>query len=187
MKISFTFLFLFFSFSLIADDISDFEIEGMSVGDSALNFFTKKHIEDNKFDYPNKKFMIVQNNGPLFFEKYDAVDFHYKTGDPNYIIQNISGIIFYNNNFDACNNQLDNIVEELSETFNLKKSDKFVEKFLGDKSGKSKFSEVYFELKSGFAVVQCYDFAEDYNSHDFLTVALDNFEINTWLSNEAWK
>jgi len=172
---------------VVAEDISDFEIEGMSVGDSALNFFTKKHIENNTFDYPNKKFMLVQNDGPLFFETYDAVDFHYKTDDPNYIIQNISGIIFYNNNFDECNNKLDIIVEELSEVFNLKESDKFFEKFSGDKSGKSKFSEMYFELKSGFALVQCYDFATDYDSSDFLNVALDNFEINTWLSDEAWK
>ena len=184
-KLLMLFVLLFSSF-VFADDISDFKIEGMSVGDSALNFFTKKHIEDNTFDYPNKKFMIVQNDGPLFFKKYDAVDFHYKTDDPNYIIQNISGIIFYNN-FDECNNKLDIIVEELSEVFNLNKSKKFFEKFSGDKSGKSKFSEVYFELKSGFAVVQCYDFDEDYNSPDFLTVALDNFEINSWLSNEAWK
>ncbi len=183
-------LTIFFVLSLssigFAEDISDFEIEGMSVGDSALNFFNKKHIDDNTFDYPSKKFMLVQNDGPLFFETYDAVDFHYKTDDPNYIIQNISGIIFYNN-FDECNKKLDIIVEELSEVFNLKASDKYFEKYKGDKSGKSKFSEVYFELKSGYAVVQCYDFAEDYNSPDFLNVALDYFEFNTWLSDEAWK
>ena len=28
-----------------ADDISDFEIEGMSIGDSALDFFTEEHIK----------------------------------------------------------------------------------------------------------------------------------------------
>ena len=37
-------LILTFSFQSLskADDIRDFEIEGMSIGDSALDFFTKK-------------------------------------------------------------------------------------------------------------------------------------------------
>ena len=30
-----------------ADDIRDFEIEGMSIGDSALDFFSKEEIENN--------------------------------------------------------------------------------------------------------------------------------------------
>ena len=31
-----------------ADDIRDFEIEGMSIGDSALNFFSKKDLISNQ-------------------------------------------------------------------------------------------------------------------------------------------
>ena len=40
-----------------ADDIKDFEIEGISIGDSLLDYFSKKEILDNsKADYESKKF-----------------------------------------------------------------------------------------------------------------------------------
>ena len=43
MKILLKFLVLliFFQSSTIADDISEFEIEGMSIGDSALKYFSE--------------------------------------------------------------------------------------------------------------------------------------------------
>ena len=53
-KILLTLFVLFFSSSVFGEDISDFEIEGMSIGDSALNFFTKKHIEDNTVTHGSK-------------------------------------------------------------------------------------------------------------------------------------
>ena len=31
-----------------ADDISDFQIEGMSIGDSALDYFSKKELKNKK-------------------------------------------------------------------------------------------------------------------------------------------
>ena len=43
-----------------ADDIRDFEIEGISIGDSALDFFTKNEIDNSQnVKYPNKKFYSV--------------------------------------------------------------------------------------------------------------------------------
>ena len=51
-------LILIFSFQswTKADDISDFQIEGMSIGDSALDYFSEKEINDSKkTPYENKK------------------------------------------------------------------------------------------------------------------------------------
>ena len=36
-----------------ADDISDFEIEGMSIGDSMLDYFSKSEINNNLATYYN--------------------------------------------------------------------------------------------------------------------------------------
>ena len=56
-------IFFLSSPSVFADDISDFEIEGISIGDSLLDYMTEeeilKEIERNKNDYyylnePNK-------------------------------------------------------------------------------------------------------------------------------------
>ena len=66
MKKLLTLLFSFFllsSPSVFADDISDFQIEGISIGDSLLDYMTKgeilEEIEENKDTYihlkePNK-------------------------------------------------------------------------------------------------------------------------------------
>ena len=35
-----------------ADDIRDFQIEGMSIGDSLLDYFDKERIESYKTPYP---------------------------------------------------------------------------------------------------------------------------------------
>ena len=51
-------LILTFSFQNLAkaDDISDFQIEGMSIGDSLLDFFNEKKILKNKVDwYENRE------------------------------------------------------------------------------------------------------------------------------------
>ena len=48
-----------------ADDIRDFEIEGMSLGDSALNFFTKSEIDKSVEEmpqYPNDEYKIAYIN-----------------------------------------------------------------------------------------------------------------------------
>ena len=63
-----------------ADEINEISIEGISVGESALKYFSKKDIKNNSWDYyKNKKFTPVQNKGYSFFKQYDAVDFDFKT------------------------------------------------------------------------------------------------------------
>ena len=49
MRIFFiTFIFIFsFQYLTKADDIRDFEIEGISIGDSLLNFFSEEQIMSN--------------------------------------------------------------------------------------------------------------------------------------------
>ena len=55
MKILLTLFVLLFSSSVFADDISDFQIEGISVGNSALDYMSekeiKKEIKDTRFMY----------------------------------------------------------------------------------------------------------------------------------------
>ena len=60
MRIFLSVLILIFSFqsSTKADDIRDFEIEGMSIGDSALDHFTKQEIEKNIRGYFNNQYKL---------------------------------------------------------------------------------------------------------------------------------
>ena len=62
MRIFLTALVLIFSLQswAKADDIRDFEIEGMSVGDSLLNYFSKEQIKKNisGAQYDDKEFIL---------------------------------------------------------------------------------------------------------------------------------
>ena len=48
-------LSLLLSVASKADDISNFEIEGISIGDSALDHFNINQIKNNSWDYYKKK------------------------------------------------------------------------------------------------------------------------------------
>ena len=52
LKILISVLILIYNFQLLAkaDDINDFQLEGMSVGDSLLNFMSISEINSNTFE-----------------------------------------------------------------------------------------------------------------------------------------
>ena len=60
MKIILKFFVLLFSSSLLANDISDYEIEGISIGDNLLNYFSINEIENatDTYYYKNKKYVF---------------------------------------------------------------------------------------------------------------------------------
>ena len=77
-----------------ADNIRNFQIEGMSIGDSALNYFSEKEIKKNiRKAYKKKDFTHVENNNYPFFKTYYAVDINFKTGDPEYKIQSLVALL----------------------------------------------------------------------------------------------
>ena len=53
-----------------ADDIRDFQIEGMSIGDSLLDYFSENQILDNKKDwYEDKSYAYTSFTEIKFLEK----------------------------------------------------------------------------------------------------------------------
>ena len=166
MKKLSTYLFLIlFSFqaSSLADDIRDFQIEEMSVGDSLLDYFSKKEIKDNTNInyYTNNKYTSVEFFGLPAFKIYDTVGFNYKTDDKKYIIDAIRGVLFCEKNIEKCNKKQKEIDLELSKMF--KKSQREVDKgkHSADKSGKSTFSHINFWLTSGDVVtIELIDWSE---------------------------
>ena len=88
------FLVLNFQTSSKADDIRDFEIEGMSIGDSMLKFMSKNEILKSKRNYfdSKRKYYTIDYNKNL--NTYETIDIYLKTDNQNYIIKNIIGFIF---------------------------------------------------------------------------------------------
>ena len=79
MKKLSTYLFLIlFSFSApsFADDIRDFQIEGMSVGDSLLDYFSEEKINANRPVYFEEAAFVPVRIYSQNFKVYDEVIFY---------------------------------------------------------------------------------------------------------------
>ena len=100
-----------------ADDIRDFQIEGMSIGDSLLDYFSEEKIKQNerKTTYKNKKFVkygFVEST----FNTYESLKIYLKTNDKKYIVKSISGL-FIIDNINECLEKRDSIAKEIDFLF----------------------------------------------------------------------
>ena len=100
-------LILTFSFQTLikADDIRDFEIEGMSVGDSLLDYFSEEEINDNLKDvnYPSDKYLLFEiYKVDHQLSQYDAMLVHFKKNDKKYIVYSLSGVMEFAENIQGC-------------------------------------------------------------------------------------
>lgn len=174
-----------------ADDIREFEIEGISIGDSLLNHFSETELNNQKKNwYPSKKFYVIylpknsnKNN------MYDAVGASLKNNDNKYKTYSISGIIFFDNNIDECNSLKDDIVSDLSKLFQntTEKVDEGTFTLNSDTSGKSTANTFNFEFKSGDLIsVQCYDWSNEMKYSDRLKVTIVAKEYNEFTLNEVY-
>jgi len=174
-----------------ADDIRDFQIEGMSIGDSLLDYFSEDEIKSNVFktSYKSKKYTKVEfYNGSKF---YDGFQFLFKKNDKKYIIHSLSAHLKYKHNIEDCLKKQDEIIEEVSMLFKNTKTERITLTHAADKSGKSKIYVYFFFFNSGAAArIDCNDFSKKistkYGWIDNLRVGLMSSEFRRWLNNEAY-
>jgi len=171
----------------MADDIRDFEIEGISIGDSLLNFYSQnqiiENIDPNVFKDTDGKFKTTGFYGS--FNEFDGIQFTFKPSDKKYIIYGISAGIFYSN-IQQCEKKLKSISKELSNLFS--NSEIFLDQkqsHPADKTGRSTATSDIFMLKTGSASVRCTDWSDEitssYGWSDNLRVGVKSKEYNDWL------
>ena len=187
MKIFFSFLIIFFNLNFIvnADNISDFQIEGISVGDSALDYFPKSEIEQRKrggFVYEKKDFYSATFYQKNFFEFYDNVQLHLKKEDKKYIIYSVGGQkIYKDHDIKKCHSDMEDALNSIKSYFkkaNVK--DAGITDWSFD--SKVKVKSYYVQLISGDEVaIECYDYPKDYEFTDDLSIAIDSKEFVKWL------
>ena len=173
-----------------ADDISDFQIEGMSIGDSLLDYFSEEVIKKGKENYyKDNEFSTFELDLPES-KVYDGLQVLYKTNDKKYIIYSISGAVDCTNDFTVCKKAWEKIVPDLVELF----EDDAVINDIGtynhsaDKSGKSKVTQIDFDFNSGDRVnVEMTDWSKKIGYIDNLRVNIDTKEIIEWLNTKAYK
>jgi len=165
-----------------ADDIKEFEVEGMSIGDSALDFFSSIEI-DNAIDesYPDRRFLILtiyKSFGP-----YEIMQIVVKPNDIKYELYAIVGVIPYRKNIDECYKKMNEIVNEVSSALkNIKKIDygRVDNPVLSDPYGGT-YDLVSFEFNDGRAQVSCNDWSEKSKIIDSVKVELFSLKYDQYL------
>ena len=194
-------LILTLSFQTLAkaDDIKDFQIEGISIGDSLLKFSSKNEINKNMItDYKSKLYsrFTLRNIFSSDLKVYDDVQVHFKTNDKNFTIVSISGGIYYENDFDNCLKKKEIIKKEILDMFpNIKGYDQGILPWLAaDETGKTFTSQYFLNFGSqkynDYIEIACYNWGEEagkkFNATDHLKVGINTKSFEKWLVEKAW-
>ena len=190
MRIFLSVLILIFSFQswTKADDISEFELEGISVGDSLLEHFSQKKIK-NFVNYDNlpsdMKFRIAEfySEKDYQMEVYEIMQVYYKPEDKKFIIFALNGNLYCKND-SWCNKKYENIIEDVSKNFsNSNDAIRDEIKHPDDKSGKSLVKIWKLELQNGYIIIRNTNWSEEVNYTDNVSVEFSTYEVNKWVSN----
>ena len=100
-------IYFFLNLSVLADDIKDFDIDGVSIGESL--FYTSKNLIESKSKnyYPNSEeyyLLEFDSNELSFLETYSYIGVHLKKDD-KFLIASIKGMNIYEDNFEPCLDQ----------------------------------------------------------------------------------
>ncbi len=173
-----------------ADDISEFQIEGISIGDSLLEFANEKKIKSSiaKAQYSNDKFTIYKAEMLVENKNYDYLTVTTKKNDKNYLVTNISGSLFYSE-LDDCLQKKTSIQNEIEKIINYNDKNEVKYKSKQDKIGNSMIYGIQYYLKpypSNEAIlINCYHFSTESNLKRSLSLAVNSEEFANFLINEA--
>ena len=175
-----------------ADDIRDFQIEGMSVGDSLLDFVSEEKIISAiaNQQYPNDKFTIYDAGEFLKLKKYEDVAATVKKNDNNYIVTSISGVIYYEE-LDDCLKMKTSIQNEIEKLINYDDVEEVNYSSQRDKTGNSKVYGAQYYLKPFPSVeainINCHHYTLKTGLGRNLKVSVNTHEFSYFLINEAFK
>tara|TARA_B100001250_G_C19579854_1_gene691512 strand:+ start:102 stop:668 length:567 start_codon:yes stop_codon:yes gene_type:complete len=166
-----------------ANDIRDFQIEGMSIGDSLLDNFSEKQIKNTKIiNYKDNRYKFAYLNKDNSI--YAVLQIGFKTNDKNYKIELINGVIDFKNNVDECWNKQDKISNEIDYLFpNNKKEDsgKITQYPEDDPDGVvARFITYYFDSGEQISVY-CNDYSKKSGLFDNLKVQIISKKMSDYL------
>ncbi len=179
------------NFSVSANDIKNFEIGPVSLGQSLLDYTDKDRIKFLKKDaqYDNDKYIRYEITKVVTIENYDFVDVMVRKNDKNYIIEGISAAIEYNQ-LDQCLKIKKEIQENIE---NILEADEIQETEFPsaqDSTGKSIIYGVQYYTKPAPSnesiVVNCYHMTEKSNIGRVLRVSVNTHEFSRFIIKDAY-
>ena len=184
-------LILTLSFQLIAkaDNIRDLQIEGMSIGDSLLTYFSTREINNYKIKIHNSdRYTTIEINKNL--NNYDYLQSSFLKKDVKKKIVRLDGIVNYKNNIDMCYKKIVHIYKEIKNIVpNLNDEGKLTYKHNGDETGESTITDYVLETNKNDEIqIACYDYSKNFsNNNDNLRVGIRLIDFRNFLRNEAYK
>ena len=183
--------FLSFQTLSLADNIRYFQIEGMKIGDSALDYFSESQLEDNEQGWHNYSYKEYSTSFMPGKGIYNWFLVSYKNDDNNFIIKALAGGLEKKNyDIKECNNKLDSVALNISKSFkNTAQEEKKSYKLTTDAArtypftGKSSVTSLSFNFLDGAKIIlACYDIDQEAKENEsFLTSILkqnDSFRID---------
>ena len=181
-------LSFFLSTSAHTDDIKDFQIENISIGDSALDYFTESQLENGELDWFNYSYKEYSTSLVPGKGIYDWFKISYKSDDDDFIIEGLVGIVVkkkYDDN--KCNKELDTAALDISKLFkNTKQGKKQLYKVVynprkifqePNPSGKSTATSISFDFKDeGKIILSCYNMDKATNQIDSPIKDINQFD-----------
>ena len=179
MKTLLTFFVLFFPSYVMADDISDFQIEGISIGESLLDFYSEDFILENTATYnTDGEFLYFENFEEL--KTYYGISIIYKKNDNKYKIYSVTGAINYNDKIEECYQKQNEVMKELSSILKIKKWEG-----LPWKDYEGSYSMKYKNLDTGENIqVYCSEWVDESNNFDSLRVSINSQESWKWINSQ---
>ncbi len=183
---------LIFQTQSSADDIRNFKIEGMSIGDSALDYFSESQLVDNEQGWHNYSYEEYSTSFMPGRGIYNWFLITYKSDDDNFIIEGLVGGLEKTNNDNKkeCNNKLDVAASNISKLFkNISQEKKKSYGLTANASrkypftGKSTVTSLSFNfLDEGKIILACYSMDKKaIQNNSFVTSTLnknDSFRID---------
>ena len=169
--------FLYLNLSL-AESISDFQIEGISIGDSILDHYNINEIENANFAGVYSDDYFLSKSFTAKTQDFDYLSISYKKNDNKYRIHSITGNNQFIDDLESCfvfMDELENIVNQMFIN-NNKIEYEYVYKNLGD--GKSIAYIKEFPLEDGQIRVYCQNWSE-VTKKEFLWEIEGTIEIST--------
>ena len=203
MRFFFVILILIYSLQSLtkADDITDFEIEGIGIGDSLLDHFAEDIILNaTTTKYPaSPKYYDIHINVQSISENYDQISALVKSNDKTFKIQSIAGDKYFfineGKNIDeehlSCLKQKREITDDFSEILTNTSVEEYEHTYSTIDDGKSISDVVDFNFKDGSAIrIYCNKFTvatiKKRNFFNGLSVSITPNAIIEWIDNEAY-
>ena len=175
----------------LADNIRYFQIEGMKIGDSALDYFNEYQLEDNEQGWHNYSYKEYSTSFMPGKGIYNWFLVSYKNDDNNFTIEALAAGLEKSNydNKKECNNKLDAVALNISKLFkNTAQEKKKSFKLTADAAriypftGKSNVTSLSFNFLDGAKIIlACYKMDKEAKENEsFLTSILkqnDSFRI----------